>query len=170
MKIDGTPLHTKDETIIKLVEITLIMFIEVFKKKKEFDAFFQIFDGSKMHIFGSDFIVKLNKKAFTNFLMNQCIKLSAHYVIAASDAWISKRHVRSSKNFNEIAKDYQHVTPSKDPNRQEAILTSIIYPKGNCDVIIAPYTRSPKGFPIFEENPAWIDSDSMFLNLVKPWG
>lgn len=171
IEIDGKPVITKDDKIISLATAQLKFFIKTIKSKKQIRPTFNVFDGEIMHVYVTQWSNWIEKRHFVNFLHDECQRLSAHYVIAVSDIWISTKIVDTwtEDRSKKMIDNHAEVLPSEDPNRTEAIIVILTYPDGRLDSIIAPYERSPSGYPVFDENPRWSEYEKASLGLIMPW-
>lgn len=171
IEIEGKPQHIIDADLIKLATFSLKIFIRTIKREKEIRPTFHLYNGSRRYIYMTSWSNHDEKRIFQNFLHEQCIKYSAHYVIAVSDIWISNRieKLEQNQDLKKLLDRHRNFSPSADPQRKEALICIIFFPDGKADYILAPYNRSPNGFPIFQENPRWLETDGSIFRLIRPW-
>lgn len=170
IEIEGKPQYTKDDHTIKIATNSLKIFIRTIIKEKDIRPTFHLYNGEKRHIYITRWANNKEKMAFTSFMFDECVKLQAHYVIAVSDVWLSRKQTESVDEAKRIIDGRNYIPPSEDPDRIEGLITIIAYPNGKIDGIFAPYMRNRNGYPVFEKNPSWIDYGMTTFNLLKPWG
>ena len=164
IKIDGKPLYTKDNDVMALLANVTEHFMKTIIEQEEVRPLVHVHHGGGINVYMTNWSNDREKIKFSNFLLSECKKLSAEYLIFASDIWMTKKIVSNNSKIN--LNDY--LPPSKDPNRTEALLITVMYPNGDIDSIHAPYIRSILNQPIFNTNPYWGKGQGT-MSLFKPW-